>query len=269
MDIEKRKKLNEIKITERDLNILEFIGDMKFSDLDSIYQKFFSQTKLGTSKSNWWARERMGLLKKHGLISSVRILFSSDSYFLVTELGYKVLCQMRPSESFVRPLLEIDIRTFEHDRCVLTSRLALEKSGRALKWMSERRLKSESAFLKGLPRQYQPDAIYWNKFGEPVAFELENSEKTKSRYEKKVRKYVEIMRDFEKTDQFFKRTLFVVRKNSVNKQLTEMTSRYQGLFLVTSFEELVGSKEPKKADATVKAKTQNSTKSEGTTHVGE
>jgi hypothetical protein len=101
---------------------------------------------------------------------------------------------MRSFRTFVRPLTEIDVRTFEHDRRIVEARLALERLGRAVNWAPERRLKSELALNMGLPRQYQPDAIYWNKLQEPMAFELEVSVKGKDRYADKIRKYVDVIR---------------------------------------------------------------------------
>jgi hypothetical protein len=168
---------------------------MKFADLNSLHQKFFSTLQSGErSKSDWWARERLGLLKRHGFLISKRATFTGVGYYLATDLAHTALSNMRSFRTFVRPLTEIDVRTFEHDRRIVEARLALERLGRAVNWAPERRLKSELALNMGLPRQYQPDAIYWNKLQEPMAFELEVSVKGKDRYADKIRKYVDVIR---------------------------------------------------------------------------
>jgi hypothetical protein len=218
---------------------------MKFADLEVLHQKFFGVTQSGErSKSDWWARERLRLLKQHGFLNSKRLNFSGKGYYLATDLAHTALANMRSSRSFVRPLAEIDLRTFEHDRCIIAARLALEAAGRAFNWASERRLKSESALTAGLPRQYQPDAIYWNKHGEPMAFELEISVKAKARYESKIRKYLEVIRRGDGAEGGFRGALFVVQSLSVFNLLNDLTRRFEGKFKIEKFDDLVGQSGP-------------------------
>ncbi len=236
--IQKSEIKKQIQLTKRDLEILEFVLEMKFSDLKTIHQKFFTVTKSGhKSVSDWWARERVGLLKKHGFLTAKRISFSGTSYFLATQLAQMALSNMCEGRSFVQPLDEIDIRTFEHDRLVIEARCALERLGRATKWYSERRLKSEQYLTLGLARRYQPDAIYVNKLNEPVAFELEIAPKTIDRYEEKIRKYLEIIR----SKKGFRAVLFVTKNDSVFNTLSELTRRYQGEFKVEKLGDLLDS----------------------------
>ncbi len=218
---------------------------MKFADLEVLHQKFFAVTQSGErSKSDWWARERLRLLKQHGFLNSKRLNFSGKGYYLATDLAHTVLTNMRSQRSFVRPLAEIDLRTFEHDRLIIAARLALETAGRAVNWASERRLKSESALTAGLPRMYQPDAIYWNKHGEPMAFELEISGKARARYEIKIRKYLEVIRRSEGAEGGFRGVLFVVHNAGVFELLTELTRRFEGKFKIEKFDNLVGQSRP-------------------------
>ena len=234
------KRQKQIKLTNRDLEVLEFCLEMKFSDLKSIHQKFFFHLQSGNrSKSDWWARERLGILKRHGYLNSKRISFSGSSYYLATDLAHMALSSLRPSRSFVRPLAEIDVRTFEHDRRVIEARLVLESLGRANNWCSERRLKSESSLTSGLPRMYQPDAIYQNKLGELMAFELELSVKTKDRYEDKIRKYVDVIRKAETGSPGFLGVLFVVCSYHSFNILNELTRRFEGKFKIEKYNELI------------------------------
>jgi hypothetical protein len=222
------------------LDIFEFALEMKFADLSAIHQKFFLNLRSGErSKSDWWARERLSLLRQHGFLKTKRFTFSGKTYFLATELAHIALKNMRSHRGFVRPLEEIDVRTFDHDLRVIEARLALERLGRAANWVSERQLKSDLALVSGLSRQYQPDAIYRNKHGEPMAFELEVSAKKKDRYADKIRKYVDLMRQVDAGAQGFRGVLFVACHDHVFGILTELTRRHDGKFKIEKFNDLV------------------------------
>ena len=213
---------------------------MKFADLNAIHQKFFLNLRSGErSKSDWWARERLGLLKQHGFLKTKRFTFSGKTYFLATKLAHIALKNMRSHRGYVRPLEEIDVRTFDHDLRVIEARLALEQLGRAANWVSERQLKSDLALASGLPRQYQPDAIYQNKHGEPMAFELEVSAKSKDRYADKIRKYVDLMRQVDAGAQGFRGVLFVACHDHVFGILNDLTRRHDGKFRIEKFNDLV------------------------------
>ena len=160
---------------------------MRFSDLESLYQRFFLITKEGEkSQSDWWVRERIGLLRRHGFLISQRLTFTGLSYYLATEKAHIALENLYDSHgSFVRYLKQINLSNFKHDRRVLKSRVVLENVGCATNWRSERVLKSQKTLHFGLARKYQPDAIYTNKLGEDVAFELNFHQKLRGVIEKK------------------------------------------------------------------------------------
>ena len=222
------------------MDIFEFTLEMKFADLSSIHEKFFLNLRSGKrSVSDWWARERLKLLKQHGFLTAKRISFVGNSYFLATELAHIALTNMRYERSYVRPIRNIDVRSFDHDAKVIEARLALERLGRVTNWVSERRLKSEMTVASGFPRAYQPDAIYQNKHGEPMAFELELAPKTKGRYAEKIRKYVDVIRQAELGSQGFRGVLFVVCDDRVFNTLNDLTRRHDGKFKVEKFNELV------------------------------
>ncbi len=213
---------------------------MKFADLNAIHQKFFLNLRSGErSKSDWWARERIGLLKQHGFLRTKRFTFTGKTYFLATELAHIALTNKRNHRSYVRPVVEIDVRTFDHDLRVTQARLALERLGRAANWVSERQLKSDLALVSGLSRQYQPDAIYRNKHGEPMAFELELTLKKKERYADKIRKYVDLIRQADLGTQGFRGVLFVVCSDHIFGILNDLTRRHEGKFKIEKFNELV------------------------------
>ena len=89
--------------------MLKFCLEMRFSDLESLYQRFFLITKKGEkSKFDWWARERIGLLRRHGFLISQRLTFTGLSYYLATEKALIALENLYDSHgSFVRYLKQI------------------------------------------------------------------------------------------------------------------------------------------------------------------
>jgi uncharacterized membrane protein YdbT with pleckstrin-like domain len=103
--------------------------------------------------------------------------------------------------------------------------------------LSERRLKQEWTAASGyrLSREYMPDAIFTNRAGGRVAFELELAPKTRERYAKKVSRFMEVMKS---PDGAFKRTLFVACSETVYQMLLSVTRPYQE-FKVSHYEEIV------------------------------
>jgi hypothetical protein len=229
-----------IEITKRDLEILRFCLEMKFSDLESIYRKFFSANIDGSkSKSILWARERVNQLNRFGYLHSQRASFSGYAYFLTTKLGQLTLKNFYPDQDFVRPTKTIDIRFFEHDRFVLKSRVYLEAQAGVTSWRPEKCLKLECIAKSGLGREYQPDAIFTNSRGERVAFELEHIRKSKEKYQDKIQKYVDVIRRPENSHFVFEKVLFVSVSKPVMRTLKEFTEVYQDYFQVVSFDELL------------------------------
>ena len=98
------KKERGLCLQKRDLEVLKFCLEMRFSDLESLYQRFFLITKEGEkSQSDWWARERIGLLRRHGFLISQRLTFTGLSYYLATEKAHIALENLYDSHgSFVR-----------------------------------------------------------------------------------------------------------------------------------------------------------------------
>lgn len=233
-----------VRITSRDLEILEFVNDMKFANLEVLHLRFFSRPRGGgTSKSTWWARERIQALRSLGLVKPVRIYTEGQSYFVATDLAFHILSSMKPERLHAKPLESIDIRSFEHDKRILYSRVALELGGRAKEWFSERRLKSEQMFEaegRDIGREYQPDAIYTNAKGDRVAFELELSFKSRERYEKKFRTFDSLFRYDNKP--LFKNCLIVASTAPMYRLLKGVLRKTVGdseRFRLVSFEELV------------------------------
>ena len=84
-------KKQSVRITSRDLEILEFILSMKFSSIEDIHLKFFKVTRSGEeSTSLRWARERVNSLKDKGFVQTLNNV-CNKSLFLITKKGYQFL----------------------------------------------------------------------------------------------------------------------------------------------------------------------------------
>jgi hypothetical protein len=185
-----------IQLTERDLDILAFLLQMKFATVKELQHKFFRKLKDGkVSNSEWYARERMRLLWKHGLVETVRFRYTDYKYFIATDLAFEILSgNAERMDKVAKPIRQIDIRTFEHDAMLMKLRLHLEDTESVKNWKSERVIKRDLFFQGKLARDYVPDAVYENEAGETVAYELERTMKSRKDYREKIGKYVRIVR---------------------------------------------------------------------------
>ncbi len=84
---------------------------------------------------------------------------------------------------------------------------------------------------------YIPDAIYVDPAGVRVAFELEIAVKAKSRYQEKIKKYVQLMRSSNPQQKVFDRVQFVCAKDAVAKFLIKETRIYGDLFQILTVDE--------------------------------
>lgn len=240
---EKRNTTKNVVLTDRDFEVLEFIMDMKFAGVDEIFEKFFKVTLSNEkAKSSHWAKKRLMQLEQANFLKSVRPFSEPVRCFTATLKAYYALSQYNPEKFTIKPTGGFDQRTFNHDRCVLHARLFLESSGEIRSWLSDRKLRSSTEFSGGLAVQYIPDAIYIEKSGAKVAFEIEIAVKTKSRYQDKIKKYVHLMRATNSQNKLFDRVQFVCAKETVAKFLARETRIYGELFQILVMSEFYASK---------------------------
>lgn len=240
MDLETDKQSSKrntlgFRLTPREVELLEFVLDQKFASRDALYFRFYQGTD---SKSSRYAVERLQLLSKHGFLRAQRVYTELSTYYLALPLTRDLLSQLKPERAFSEVTQTIDLRTFEHDKRVTLCRVVREKKGEVTHWLSERRLKQEWTAANGyrLAREYMPDAIFTNRAGGRVAFELELASKTRERLAKKVSRFLEVMKS---PDGAFSRTLFVACTEPVYQLLLSVTRPYPELFKVQRYEEIV------------------------------
>lgn len=223
-----------LRLTPREIELLEFVLDQKFAGRDALYLRFY---QVAGSKSTRYAEERLQGLAKHGFLRAKRVYTEAMMVYLASTVAHAVIQSLRPERTVSWPIEEIDLRTYEHDKRVTLCRAVREKNREVTDWLSERRLKQEWSAANGyrLNREYMPDAIFTNRSGGRVAFELELAPKTRERYAKKVSRFMEVMKS---PDGAFSRTLFVASSEPVYQMLLTVTRPYPE-FKVSRYEEIV------------------------------
>ena len=226
----KLARIESYRFTNRDLDILEFILEMKFATIQEIHCKFFKVTRSGQeSYSLRWARERLAALVKTKMLEPLKEVCHKTLYVL-TQKGYFYLRNSRNTKTFCRPLYDVDGRTFDHDWRVIQLRIAFEAKGIAKEWVSERQLSDTDQLAKILSSEFRPDGIYTNESGQKVAFELEIARKSKERYRQKVKKYIQVMTEIDPNSRFFEKVHYVCEKQNIIDLLKIESQLYQPLF---------------------------------------
>src|ERR1035437_5652472 len=72
------------RLTERDYDIFGFLLDQKFASLEALYFRFFDARPAATDplpENLYVARQRLGILKRAGLVSTERVYSDPKSLF--------------------------------------------------------------------------------------------------------------------------------------------------------------------------------------------
>jgi hypothetical protein len=224
-----------VRLTSRDLDILEFINDMKFASVKEIHERFFVRRFDQENRPIFAARNRLYLLSAAGLLTTEKIADPDLTAFVVTQQGVAQLLNFKPMRTHPKPLGKVDLAVFQHDYAVLKARLFLEKHGTVSAWMSERLMEAELKITGGLATDYHPDAIYVLPNGERVAFEYERTQKNKDRYQKKVDKFYDLIKSSDAPA--FHKVQYVCAATAIQKALSTMTEMYRELFQVELVED--------------------------------
>lgn len=188
------------RLTDRDILILGFLLDQKFASLEQLYFRFFDVREKVTDplpQGLHVTRQRLALLRRAGLIFTTKVYSEAKSLYLLSGLGSKIFQGKHPLDAFAQPMKTVDFRNYEHDTKVNDCRVAIERTGKVMKWLPERRLRMkgfESQFSwSSLPKEVVPDGIFVSSKGERIAFEIETSPRAKRRYESKRNEFLSVM----------------------------------------------------------------------------
>ena len=143
---DKDKKLKNFRLTDRDLDIFGFILEQKFCSLEQIYFRFFDCRKAVTDPMPAGlhvTRQRLQILKRHGFLKSEKVYSEAKSLYLVTALAVQVLRSKKPHLADLKVISQIDFRNYEHDTKVNDCRIAIERTGKIIRWLPERKLRAQ------------------------------------------------------------------------------------------------------------------------------
>ncbi len=237
--ISKGKRISKkigFKLTVRDVNILGFIMDQKFGSLEQIYFRHFDVRKSVSDpmpKNLYVTRQRLQVLCRSGLIKPERVYSEAKSLYLLTHAGYQLLSSKRPHEAYAMPVKSMDFRSYEHDTRVNDCRIAIEKTGKVMKWISERKIRmkgfeSEYSFSQ-LPKDIVPDGIFISSKGERIVFEIETTPRKKSRYKEKLQAYRNVMAGGDKA--LIHRVFWVGSTERIFGDLKDVVGDEKGFFV--------------------------------------
>lgn len=235
----KTKQLNHINVTLRDLEIIKFILQMKFAKVEDIHKRFFRVKASGTeSVTLRSAYRRLRLLEQNGFLTHTRNFLVNEKIYLATPKSFFLL-QKNTSDftSTPYPTKRLDHRTFEHDHLLVKLREVLENHHAVSEWKSDRYIRTAKEFETINHLKIVPDGIFKSRDGQKIAFELELSLKSKSRYRSKIRTIVDYLR-MHNLDRAFNKVIFAYASKPVLNALSNEISIYPQYFTLVPLEKL-------------------------------
>ena len=162
-----------MKITERDIEILEFINDFGFCGMPEIEKRFSIKRPLGYRLLRRLVRE--------GYVSHKRLFYSGYGLYYLTGKGAH--CTDLP------PIERIAVGYYDHQVSLIHVYLGLRQRHPDATWTSERRLKHDK-FYDGVGKHgHVADGILTLADGRKIAIEVELSVKGKNRVERILKNY--------------------------------------------------------------------------------
>lgn len=230
-----------VEVTERDLKVLNFILEMKFSSAEEVYLSFFEKTYSGQAARNiGWAKKRLLQLERGGYLKSVYLASRTRRFYVATRKAFLLLSDKFPSKNFSAYQNSIDSRFFNHDWLVLKSRLQIESLHPGVTWISEKQIKRSPEFAFGLRGNHAPDGLYVLPNGQMFAFEMEIAQKGSRIYREKIRRYVSLLRDEKNRALGFKGVHYVVARPTAEAILRYESRIFTEYFKIESLSSFMG-----------------------------
>ena len=174
--------IRDSTITDRDLNVLQWVAEHRFSTAEILVKACFStpdkKRLRGKAPSGAYGGVRIAKLVRDGFLTASAYRIGKTTPLLLSQKGYNVLHGQGRVE-WAHPFPDLDAARFEHELLIQTLRLKLEELG-VKEWRSERQLSWVNR-VKHLP--FVPDAQFkaggwtWN-------LEIERTLKSKERRKK-------------------------------------------------------------------------------------
>ncbi len=231
-------------VTDRDVNVIKYVYEMKFCRSVDVYEMFF---RGDGSKSSRYAFIRMKKLADEGFLIVFNNKLYRSRFYYISEKGLNLIRNRFRNNFFPkRAPTKMDTRYFEHDYYVTKCRSALTQKKLASDWISERVLIHDiftkngeyrsKHMLQNLKNSSIPDGLFKTRRGEICAFELEFTLKSS----RELRQKLTVLNSEAKlTNGLFSRVLIVAGSLKIKTSLTKIIEELGASFKVLNLEELV------------------------------
>lgn len=244
--VKTKKKISKpIRVTAREVELLKFLSVMKFSNFEVLWKRFYFELKNGSlSKSDVYADERINALLNHKLINKSEISIYGMKFYTLSNRGFSFLEKVIGPSAAPRPQASIDLKHFTHDFEVLLLRELLERNSKSFRWISERellRMDLPFSYRKkfGFENSFIPDAVLESESDGLTAIELEIAPKANARYQEKVLRYVNLIRETASDNFSIKKVIYYCISDQALNSLVRETSYYPGNFVVVKHQSLI------------------------------
>lgn len=167
-------------ITERDLSVLEWVAEHRFSTAELLIKACYSKPApkrlQGKAPSGTYGSVRIAKLVRDGFLSASAYRIGKTVPLLLSQKGYNLLHGIGRVE-WAQFIPEIGMATFEHECWIQRLRILFEDKHGATNWNSERLLKQ---FRRDKAFPYIPDARF-TAGGHAWVLELERTQKNSGR----------------------------------------------------------------------------------------
>lgn len=167
-------------ITERDLSVLEWVAEHRFSTAELLIKACYSKPDpkrlKGKAPSGTYGSVRIAKLVHDGFLTASTYRIGKTVPLLLSQKGYNLLHGIGRVE-WAQFIPEIGMATFEHECWIQRLRILFEDKHGTTNWNSERLLKQ---FRRDKSLPYVPDARF-NTGGHAWVLELERTQKNSGR----------------------------------------------------------------------------------------
>ena len=187
------KKKPRMIFQDRDLQMLKFIGEMKFAGIRALKLLFFSNSSCASR-----CRIRISLLSRWNCISSVASAHSKEKYYYLKRQGRRLLDEHGLLYEEFRETKTFCLNVLKHTTLISDIRSQMESQGKIKFWVSEKELRESYMSQLASEEVYIPDGFFMDSQGKSFIFELELTQKSKKRIENRIDNMIETMSLFSK-----------------------------------------------------------------------
>lgn len=194
--------------------VLEYLLEMRYSDLERLAKKFFRTPEMTDALS---AKNLMGELISQGLVTIKKDKDSQVEIYLATAEAREKLVKESPKKTYAQVTKQVFWPRMTHDLLLADLRIRFEDLNFIDRWYSEASLKEKPLLL----REFQdlPDAICKKRNAKSYFLELEVSMKSPKVYLARIEQYLKILAKEEIKDADITGVIFFCTDEKVQEKI--------------------------------------------------